>query len=46
VRHAIYSFDGGQLKISAAPTDVARPTTFESKRETGVVLEVWEKVKQ
>jgi hypothetical protein len=33
------------MKISIAPTDVARPTSFASKRETGVVLEVWEKVK-
>ncbi len=45
VRRAIYSFDGDQLKISAAPTGISRPIMFESKRDSGVAVEVWEKVK-
>jgi uncharacterized protein (TIGR03067 family) len=45
VRQAIYSFDGDQLRISAAPTGISRPIMFESKRDSGIAVEVWEKVK-
>jgi uncharacterized protein (TIGR03067 family) len=45
VRQAIYSFDGDQLRISAAPTGIGRPIMFESKRGSGTAIEVCEKVK-
>ena len=45
VRQAIYSFDGDQLRISVAPPGISRPILFESKRDSGIAVEVWEKVK-